>query len=181
MTTMTSPATDQSKEARALPAWVRPKVVFLLLVLVMLAVYTEMAFGLEWRTAAGRIGPGFFPRIVGGLGMVLTVVTIVQTLRAPADQDETVPLEDETGDADLGHHPIPLLLVLAACVVMVVTLVSLGAIIASAIFMLAVLTLLNRGHLIFNLVLGIVLPIGLYVLLQTLLNSGLPEGILPLF
>ena len=38
-----------------------------------LAVYTEMAFGMEWRTAAGRIGPGFFPRIVGGLGLALTL------------------------------------------------------------------------------------------------------------
>ncbi len=51
-----------ARAAGRAPAWVRPKTVFLAVVLVVLAVYTEMGFGLEWRTAAGRIGPGFFPR-----------------------------------------------------------------------------------------------------------------------
>ncbi|WP_426247184.1 tripartite tricarboxylate transporter TctB family protein [Nocardioides sp. LHG3406-4] len=178
---MTAPDASRRAEGPTLPSWVRPKVVFLLLVLAVLAVYSEMAFELEWRTAAGRIGPGFFPRVVGGLGIVLTLVALVQTVRAPAATDETVPLEDEVGDADLGHHPVPLVLLLAACVVLASTLVALGAIVASAIFMVAVLTLLNRGHLVFNLVLGLGLPVALYVLLQTLLNSGLPEGILPRF
>ena len=182
MTTMTSSTVSSSaRTTRRLPGWVRPKVVFLLLLLAALAVYTEMGFALEWRTAAGRIGPGFFPRIVGCLGLALTLVALVQTLRAPADQDETVELEDEAGEADLGQHPRLLVVFLAAAIFLVATLLTLGAIIASAVFMLAVLTLLNRGRHVFNVLLSVLLPLALYLLLQTGLNSGLPEGILPRF
>ena len=48
----------------------------------------------------------------GCLGLALTLVALVQTLRAPADEDETVALEDEVGDADLGQHPRMLVLFL---------------------------------------------------------------------
>ena len=182
MTTMVTSATSRSeKVTRRLPGWVRPKVVFLLLLLAVLAVYTEMGFALEWRTAAGRIGPGFFPRIVGCLGLALTLVALVQTLRSPSDEDETVELEDEVGDADLGQHPKILVLFLVVSAFLVATLLALGAIIASTVFMLAGLSLLNRGRHVFNVVLSLTLPLALYLLLQTALNSGLPEGILPRF
>ena len=42
-----------------------PKLTFLGVLLLVFAVYTELAMGMEWRTQAGRIGPGFFPRILG--------------------------------------------------------------------------------------------------------------------
>ena len=51
---------------------------------------------------------------MGCLGLALTLVALVQTLRSPSDEDETVPLEDEVGDADLGQHPKMLVLFLAA-------------------------------------------------------------------
>lgn len=38
-----------------------PKLAFLGIVLLAFAFYTEQAMGMEWRTVAGRIGPGFFP------------------------------------------------------------------------------------------------------------------------
>lgn len=38
-----------------------PKLAFLGVLLLVFAVYTEMAMGMQWRTVAGRIGPGFFP------------------------------------------------------------------------------------------------------------------------
>ena len=87
----------------------------------MLAVYTEMAFGLEWRTAAGRIGPGFFPRIVGMPGSRGHAVVAGRRLRSPGTEDEAVPLEDEVGDADLGKHPRLLVVMVVAAAVFVLT------------------------------------------------------------
>lgn len=170
-----------ARAAGRAPAWVRPKTVFLGLILVVLAVYTEMAFGLEWRTAAGRIGPGFFPRIVGFLGLAVTLWSLAVAVRSPESADEVVPLEDEVGDADLGKHPRLLAIMVVAAAAFVFTLVLLGAIVSSALFLFLMLWLLNRNHLVLNIVISIALPLGLYLLFQSLLNAGLPNGILPRF
>jgi putative tricarboxylic transport membrane protein len=169
----------------ASPRWasraVRPKTIFFGLLLVLLAAYTEMGWDLEWRTAAGRIGPGFFPRIIGMLGMALTLVALVQTVLAPPETDEVVPLEDEVGDADLGKHPLIFGATVGAGLLMMVLLTSLGAIIAPALFLFGMLTMLNRGRLVFNVVLSVLLPVALYLLFETFLNAGLPNGVLPRF
>lgn len=170
-----------TRAAGRVPAWVRPKTLFLAVVLVVLAVYTEMAFGLEWRTAAGRIGPGFFPRIVGALGVAVTLWSLVAAVRSPGAEDEVVPLEDEVGDADLGKHPRLLAVMVGAAAVFVLTLVALGAIVSSALFLFLMLWLLNRSHLVLNIAISLGLPLGLYLLFQSLLNAGLPNGILPRF
>ena len=183
---MTAVSTDTVSTTAARPSgraagWVRPKTVFLAALLVVLAVYTDMAFDLEWRTAAGRIGPGFFPRIVGILGLALTLWSLMAAVRAPAVEDEVVALEDEVGDADLGKHPRLLAVMVLAAFVFVVTLVSLGAIVSSAVFLLVMLFLLNRQHPLLNVAVALGLPLALYLLFQTLLNAGLPEGVLPRF
>lgn len=158
------------------------KVVFLGVLLVVLVGYTEIGFEMEWRTTAGRIGPGFFPRIIGLLAILLTLISIVQAMRRKDDDDDIPVLEeDEMGEADLGRHPVALVATVLAAAALVATLTSLGAIVASALFMFGMLWFLNRGHLVTNIVLSLALPIGLYVLLQTLLNAGLPAGILPRF
>ena len=63
--------------------WRRPtgRSLFLAVLLVVLAVYTEMAFELEWRTAAGRIGPGFFPRIIGILSLILWSLVLIISVK----------------------------------------------------------------------------------------------------
>ena len=43
------------------------------------------------------------------------------------------------------------------------------------------LSLLNRGRHLANAVVAIGIPLVMYLLLQTFLNAGLPEGILPRF
>jgi len=179
-TTERGGAGDAAWSRRARGA-LRPKTVFLLAVLVVLAVYTEMAWDLEWRTAAGRIGPGFFPRIIGVLGMALTLVALVQTLRRPPEADEVVPLEDEVGEGDLGHHPVTMAVAVAASALFLVTLTTLGAILSSVLFMAIMLSLLNRGRWLVNAALSVLLPLALYLLFQTFLNAGLPEGVLPRF
>jgi putative tricarboxylic transport membrane protein len=181
VTAVPANATTGARSSGRAPGWVRPKTLFLTALLVVPAVYTEMAFALEWRTAAGRIGPGFFPRIVGIAGLALTLWSLVAAVRAPADEDEVVALEDEVGDADLGKHPRLLAVMVLAAFAFLVTLVSLGAIVSSAVFLLVMLFLLNRQHVLLNVAVALGLPLALYLLFQTLLNAGLPEGVLPRF
>jgi putative tricarboxylic transport membrane protein len=180
--TSVSPSTDRPV-GRGTP---RPtgRTVFFALLLVVMAVYTQMAFDLEWNTVAGRIGPGFFPRIIGILSLAILVWALVTSLRpgAVVDEDEVIGADDDAGAGDLGRHPVPLLLFLAAGVVfLLVFFVPLGAIVGCALFLLAALFLLNRKQPVVNVVVALVLPFLVYLLFQTVLNSGLPAGILPRF
>jgi putative tricarboxylic transport membrane protein len=155
------------------PRWrVGPQTVFFGILLVVLAVYFQLALGMEWRTTAGRIGPGFFPRIIGGAGIVLTLVALVGSLRRTG-----LPAEADTDD--LGRHPWTLAIVVGACAALAAAFTLLGAVVAGALFLIGCLWLLNREHPVLNAVLGIGLATGLYLLFQTLLNAGLPAGVLP--
>jgi hypothetical protein len=176
---VTEPAEPALRAEPALPA--KPalrataQTVFLGVLVVVMAGYTQLAMEMQWRTAAGRIGAGFFPRIVGFITIALCVVAALQSLR-PGQADE-----DEDEGATPGHHPQVLLMFVGAGVVFLLALLPLGAIVASGIFLLATLSFLNRGHLIRNLAVAVLLPIGLYLLFQVALNAGLPSGILPAF
>ena len=181
---MTSSLSESETSSVGRGGWRRPtgRSLFLAVVLVVLAVYTQMAFDLEWMTKAGRIGPGFFPRIIGGLAMLCTLIALVASLRVgSADDEDEVGGDEEAGEADLGKHPKPLLLVVLAGVVLLLLFTSLGMIITCALFLAATLFLLNRGRLVTNIAISLALPVLVYLLFQTLLNAGLPEGILPRF
>lgn len=156
------------------------KLVFFLVLLLALLTYTQMAFQLEWVTKAGRIGPGFFPRIIGTLATLLTAWALVQAWRNPADAADGFEEEDQ-GEADLGRHPLAMLFVIVAAAVFLLTFVPLGAIVSGALFCFIVLAYLNRGQWIVNAILAIAVSVGMYLLFQTALNAGLPAGILPRF
>jgi hypothetical protein len=179
--TTTHHADPEARTSFRAPGWVRPKTVFLAALLVVLVFYTEMAFELDWRTTAGRIGPGFFPRIVGVTSLLITAWSLVAAIRDPDAEDEVVAMEDEVGDADFGKHPKLLTIMVLAMVAFTATLVSLGAIVSTAVFLILMLTLLNRGRTVLNVCIAVALPLGMYLLFQSLLNAGLPEGILPRF
>ena len=181
---MTSSLSGSGTSSVGRGGWRRPtgRSLFLALLLVVLAIYTQMAFDLEWMTVAGRIGPGFFPRIIGGLAILCTLIALVASLRpGAADDEDEVGGDEEAGEADLGKHPKPLLLVVLAGVVLLLLFTSLGMIITCALFLAATLFLLNRGHTITNVAVSIGVPVVTYLLFDTLLNAGLPEGILPRF
>ncbi|WP_109472298.1 tripartite tricarboxylate transporter TctB family protein [Ornithinimicrobium cavernae] len=155
------------------------KLVFFVVLLVVMAAYTQLAFQMDWVTKAGRIGPGYFPRIIGVAATLLAAFGAWHSWRHPGDESDVV--EEEMGEGDLGRHPMAMLVMVLASLVLLVTLLSLGAIVASAVFMLAVLSYLNPGRWVTNLVLAVAVPFGLYLLFQTALNAGLPSGILPRF
>lgn len=157
------------------------RTVFFAVVLAVLVGYVFMAFDLEWRTQAGRIGPGFFPRIIGGMGVVITLGALLQSLRPGVGDEEEGFEEEDMGEADLGKHPLPVVLTVAASAVFLLTLNPLGAIISGALFLFAMLWLLNRGRWLTNTIISIAVPLALYLLFQTALNAGLPGGLLPRF
>ena len=156
------------------------KTVFLALVLIVFIGYAGMAFGMDWMRD-GRIGPGFFPRIIGGLIVLTTLIAIVQSMRISAADSGAADLEEDVGEGDLGEHPLALFLTIVASAALVAFLMTLGAIVAGALFCFAMLWFLNRRHLVANILISVGTPLGMYLVLHTALNSGLPAGILPSF
>src|ERR1700709_467745 len=65
-----------------------PKLAFLSLILLAFAFYTEQAMGMEWRTQAGRIGPGVFPRVLGVIAILVTVIALVKEFLAPPGEEK---------------------------------------------------------------------------------------------
>lgn len=161
---------------RGLLRRVSPKAWFLLGLMVLFAVYTDMAFDLQWRTEAGRIGPGYFPRIIGVLSVVLTAIVFAIDLRS--DVHEVIE-RGETGET-VGHvrrHPRMLMAFVAACVGFVVLLTYLGAMIATGVFLFGTLLLLDPGHRVRAAIIASIVPVLLYLGFDLGLNAGLPGGI----
>ncbi len=154
------------------------RTVFFGLLLVVLAGYLQLAMGMEWRTAAGRIGPGFFPRVIGVLGVALTLVALVRSLRG-RDAEAATDV-DGAGAADLGRWPATTAIVVGASAAFAGAFVALGAVLACALFLFGCLWLLNRRRPVLNAVLSLGLAVGMYLLFETLLDAGLPAGVLPL-
>ncbi|MQA83938.1 MAG: hypothetical protein GEV03_04710 [Streptosporangiales bacterium] len=164
-------------EEREAEREIRWEAVFLGVLLAAGAVYTGMAFGMEWRTPDGRIGAGFFPRLVGvgilgcsAVGLARAAVRLLRRRsRARADPSGQTP-------------PRPYLAAMVALVglqvVLVATLLPLGAVLASMLFLVPALAVLNPGRHVTNLTLSVALPVGMYLLLQVGLNAGLPAGVL---
>ena len=169
-----------------------PLTVFLGVLALILVGYTVMAFDLEWRTQAGRIGPGFFPRIVGCLALLLCIVSAVLSMRRPPDRvDEPASaaevarsqVEVDATDhvqPDLGRHPLVLVVIGAAAAMFYLLFLTLGAVVTSALFLLVTLGFLDREHPWRVVAVSLLVPIGLYLLFQEALNAGLPAGILPM-
>ena len=70
---------------------------------------------------------------------------------------------------------------IAAGAVLLLLFEPVGMIISCALFLAAILLLLNRRHPVTNIVISLGVPVLIYLLFQTLLNAGLPGGLLPRF
>jgi putative tricarboxylic transport membrane protein len=144
------------------------RVVWLAAIAVVAAAYTWMAFGMEWETAAGRIGPGFFPRIIGGLTVALCLIAIARDLRRPAAVESEGP-----------RHGRLVAIAAAGLLGYAVVFEYLGAALASVAFMLFLLSVINRGRTVANVALAVLVPAALYLLFEIGLGAGLPPGPLP--
>ena len=145
------------------------RVGFLLGLLLASAYYTYVAFvGLSFLTVSGRLGPGFFPRLIG-LGLILScLLCLPQDLRRWRTDETQSPFW-------------PTVLVIAGLsggLVLLFTLV--GGTAAMMAFLLATLSILNRGHPVQNVLIAVLLPLAIYLLFDSWLNASMPEGILSL-
>jgi putative tricarboxylic transport membrane protein len=158
-----------------------PKLTFLGVLLVVFAVYTEMAMGMEWRTHAGRIGPGFFPRILGFTAIAVTIAAAVREILSRPKSKTVTQAEaaDEAAESDLGRHPLALVAFIAAAAVFVALFGVLGAALAGVLFLGVTLWFLDPEHHIRAVIIAVAVPVLLYLAFQIGLNAGLPQGILP--
>jgi hypothetical protein len=176
---MSASVADAARARRAVN-W--PKLAFLGVLLIAFALYTEVAMDMQWRTVAGRIGPGFFPRILGFTAIAITVIAIVRESisrpsTTPASQVEAA---EEAAEPDLGRHPLALVTFVVAAAVFVGLLGVLGAALAGVLFLGVTLWFLDPQHHIRSVIIAVTVPVLLYLAFQTGLNVGLPQGILPI-
>jgi hypothetical protein len=146
------------------------KVAFLVAILCIALLYTYSAFtDLTFLTVSGRLGPGFFPRIIGGLLVAACLYNLVMAHRAKPDEGEA---SDGDWRVTIG--------VLALSAAFVGLLEVLGGLLAMVLFLLATLFILNRGRLVQNLAISLLLPAAVYLMFDVWLKASMPRGLIPL-
>ncbi len=142
---------------------------FTLTILLLSVFYAALAFAdLNFLSARGRIGPGFFPQIISSLLVLFTFSTAVSEFRRRQSQEAVASDWRVT------------LAVVAMLAVLIAASHYLGALPGMVIFMLLALSVLNRGRYVTNVLVGVLLPIGLYSLFRYSLNAAMPPGMLGL-
>jgi putative tricarboxylic transport membrane protein len=147
------------------------KAAFLVAVLCVALLYTYTAFTeLAFLTMSGRLGPAFFPRIIGVLLIVACLYNLALLVRRPGPDGSDV----EGGDWRI------VVGIIALATAFVALLEILGGLPAMVLFLFAALSLLNRGRLVQNLLISLLLPAGIYLLFDVWLKASTPQGIIPL-
>jgi putative tricarboxylic transport membrane protein len=139
------------------------RLAFTAAILCLAVSYTYWAFAdLSFLSSTGRLGPGFFPRIVGLLLIVACVLTLAGDLKQRHD------------DGGLSSFWRITVVVAALSGAFVLLLEILGAPFAMVVYMLATLMLLNRGRALQNVAISLGLPLTLFLLFDRWLNASLP-------
>ena len=145
------------------------RVAFTAAILCIAVFYTYWAFAeLSFLSSAGRLGPGFFPRIIGIALIGICLVTLVGDRR------------QREGDGPLSSFWGITLVIAGLSGAFVLLLSLLGGPLAMVLYMLATLSLLNRGRLLQNVAVSIGLPVALFLLFDVWLNAAMPQGVLGL-
>lgn len=140
---------------------------FLAAILLVAGGYTWLAFAeLDYLSSAGRLGPGFFPRIIGVALVVLCAHSLWVELRASREA--------------FSEHWRTTVAVAALSAAFIAALEPLGALLSMILFLGVTLAYLNRARPLQNAALALLLPICVYLLFKVWLNAALPGGILPL-
>lgn len=144
------------------------RVAFTAAILCVAVFYTYWAFAeLSFLSSAGRLGPGFFPRIIG----LALVVACLLTLAGDLKKREGGPVSS--------YWRITLVVAgLSGALILVLSV--LGGLLGMAAYMLATLSVLNRGKTLQNIAVSIGLPVALFLLFDVWLNASMPPGILGL-
>ncbi|WP_146588652.1 tripartite tricarboxylate transporter TctB family protein [Puniceibacterium confluentis] len=142
------------------------RIAFLLAVLAGGTYYTYVAFAdLNFLTRTGRLGPGFFPRSIGVMIVLLTIWALSDALR-----------QGRGDQADAGRwRDVVMLMALAVCYA--VTLRVFGGFLATVIYLAVTLAVLNRGRPVQNALLSVIVPVVIYLLFDRVLNASMPPGL----
>jgi ABC-type transport system involved in cytochrome c biogenesis permease subunit len=142
---------------------------FLLAILFLAAAYTYVAFTeLSYLSSAGRLGPGFMPRIIGVALVAMCALSLYADMKHLPPDEAVSP----------GWKSAAVLALLSG--VFVVLLEVLGGLLSMIAFMAAALWILNRGRLLQNAFIAVLLPVGLHLVFSVWLRASMPRGLLPL-
>ena len=142
---------------------------FLLAILFLAAAYTYVAFNeLSYLSSAGRLGPGFMPRIIGVALVAMCVASLYADMKHLPPDEAVAP----------GWKSAAVLALLS--VVFVALLEVLGGLLSMIAFMAAALWILNRGRLLQNVLIAVLLPLFIHVVFDVWLRASMPRGLLGL-
>jgi hypothetical protein len=142
---------------------------FLLAILFVAAGYTYVAFAeLSYLSSAGRLGPGFMPRIIGVALVAMCVASLYADLRGQPDD----------GTLSTGWKSAAVLAALSGAFVVLLELI--GGLLSMMAFMAVSLRILNRGRPLQNALVAVLLPVFIQVVFAVWLRASMPKGLLPL-
>ena len=145
------------------------RLAFTATILCLAVLYTYWAFSdLSFLSSAGRLGPGFFPRFVGLLLIAACVLTLAGDLK------------ERRADAGLSSFWGITVVVAALSGAFVLLLEILGGPLATIVYMLATLAVLNPGRSVQNVAISIGFPLALFLLFDRWLNASIPPDALGL-
>jgi putative tricarboxylic transport membrane protein len=137
------------------------RLAFTAAILCVAVFYTWWAFAeLSFLSSAGRLGPGFFPRIIGLALIVACLLTLAGDLR-------------KRDDLALSSYWRTALVVAGLSGAFVLLLNVLGGPLAMVAFMLASLSLLNPGKAVQNVAISVGFPLALFLLFDRWLNASI--------
>jgi uncharacterized membrane protein len=141
---------------------------FLLGIFLLAGCYAYLAFAdLGYLSSAGRLGPGFFPRIIGLALVALCAYSLYAEIK-------------RGGHLDLARFWRVAAVMALLSALFVAALDVLGGLVSMVLYMAAALAYLNRGRALQNALLAVLLPLGIYLLFRVWLNAPMPRGLLPL-
>ena len=142
------------------------RIAFMLVLLAGAIFYSYIAFSdLSFMTRTGRLGPGFFPRVIGIAAIVVILWTIIDELRK----------QKVSNDDD--HQWSDVVLLIAFALGYAVLLRLLGGFVATIIFLFVTLFFLNPGQHVKNLIVSVLVPAGVYLLFDKVLNANMPPAL----
>jgi hypothetical protein len=138
-------------------------------ILCLAVLYTYWAFAdLSFLSSTGRLGPGFFPRIVGLLLIAACVLTLAGDLK------------ERRADGGLSSFWGITVVVAALSGAFILLLEILGGPLAMVVYMLATLSVLNPRRSMQNVAISLGFPLALFLLFDRWLNASIPPDALGL-
>lgn len=142
---------------------------FLLALLFGASWYAWTAFTeLSYLSSAGRLGPGFFPRVIGASLVALLAYSVF------------VDLQGDWPESAISPYWRTAAVLALLCAVFVGLLDLVGGVLAMVAFMAGSLWFLNRGRTLQNALVAILLPLAMYLVFSVWLKATLPRGLIPL-